>query len=332
MRYIITATLTSLLATPAMAEVPRVVTDIPPVHALVAQVMGDLGTPELLLEKGASEHSFQMKPSQAAGLADAGLVVWIGPELTPWLDRALDGAPVSVARLALLDLEGTLTQSYPEEAGGHDHPEDEAHGDSHIRAEGHDHAEGYDHAEGETHAAGEAHHHDGVDPHAWLDPANARIWLIAIAGELAKIDPDNAATYTANATANAAAIEALDTEVQAILAPVADQPIIVFHEAFGYFAAHYGLTIAGSIAEGDAATPGAERLTEIRAMIEDGRVACVFPEANHDPKLVTQMVEGTDARIGAPLDPVGSSLEAGPAAYDALLRGMATTIADCAAG
>ena len=315
MRYIITTVLTSLLGTAALADVPRVVTDIPPVQALVAQVMGDLGRPELLLEKGASEHSFQLKPSQAAGLADAGLVVWIGPELTPWLDRALEGVPVSVNRLALLDLAGTVTQDYPE---------------AHADGEAHDDHEA--HAEGEAHDEGAHHDHEGTDPHAWLSPTNARIWLVAIAGELSRIDPDNAATYTANATASAALIDTLDADVTALLAPAKDKPIIVFHEAFGYFATHYGLTIAGSISEGDAATPGAERLSEIRSMIEAGKVACVFPETNHDPKLVEQMVDGTDARIGAPLDPVGSSLEPGPLAYDALLRGMATTVADCVAG
>ena len=92
MRYIISSAVASLACTlPAWAEVPKVVTDIHPVHALVSQVMGDLGAPVLLLERGASEHDFQLRPSQAADLADADLVVWIGPELTPWLDRALDG-------------------------------------------------------------------------------------------------------------------------------------------------------------------------------------------------------------------------------------------------
>ena len=79
MRYIITLLAT---ATPALAEVPRVVTDIPPVHALVAQVMGDLGQPELLLAKGADEHDFQLKPSQAGAVADADLVFLATPVCT----------------------------------------------------------------------------------------------------------------------------------------------------------------------------------------------------------------------------------------------------------
>ena len=100
MRYIISLPL-AILPLPLMAEVPAVVTDIPPVHALVSQVMGDLGTPELLLAKGADEHDFQLKPSQAGAVAEAGLVVWIGPELTPWLDSALEARHEGAAALAL---------------------------------------------------------------------------------------------------------------------------------------------------------------------------------------------------------------------------------------
>lgn len=321
MRYTITIGMASLvvMAGMARAEVPRVVTDIPPVHALVAQVMGDLGAPELLLDKGASEHSFQMRPSQAAGLKDADLVVWIGPELTPWLERALEGVPLEVTRLALLDAPGTITQGYGE--GGHD-----AHGEAaHTEGEaGHD-----DHAEEAGH---DDHAHEGVDPHAWLKPANAQVWLMVIAGELARLDPDNAATYTANAVAAVEGVVALDTQVTAILAPAADQPVIVFHEAFGYFAAQYDIHIAGAIAEGDAAAPGAARIAELREMVVAGGAVCVFPEVQHDPVMVEQMVEGTAARIGVPLDPVGSSLEPGPGLYAALLTGMAQGIADCVAG
>jgi zinc transport system substrate-binding protein len=292
----------------ALAEVPRVITDIPPVHSLVAQVMGDLGTPDLLLERGASEHDFQLRPSQAAALQEADVVFWIGPALTPWLARAMESAPPSVAQLELLDVAGTVLRPYDQ--GDADHAdEDHQTGD-------HDHD----------------HEHGSVDPHAWLLPANAQVWLPAIADELARIDPENAAAYAANAAAAAAQIAATDATVMAMLAPVADQPIIVFHEAFGYYAAQYGLTIAGAISEGDAAAPSATRLTALRAMVVAGGVICLFPEVQHDPALVAQMVEGTSARIGGALDPVGSSFDPGPAMYADLMTGMADTIAACLAG
>lgn len=292
MRYIIT-----LLAstTPALAEVPKVVTDIPPVHALVAQVMGDLGQPVLLLAKGADEHDFQLRPSQAGAVADADLVVWIGPELTPWLDSAMDSRAEGAAALALLDAEGTRRRGYD---GGHDQA-------------GHDH--GTD------------------DPHAWLDPGNAQVWLELIAGELGRLDPDNAATYAANATAAGESIARLDAEVAAILGPIKGKPIVTFHDAYGYFADHYGLTLSGSISLGDATSPGAARLSALRGELVAGAAVCLFPEVQHDPALAEQLVEGTSVRIGGALDPVGSSLEAGPGAYAALLRGIAQTIVDCAA-
>lgn len=299
MRYIITSLLAS--TTVALAEVPNVVTDIPPVHALVAQVMGNLGSPTLLLTKGADEHDFALRPSQATEVADADLIVWIGPELTPWLDAALRNRPDGAAAVALLDAEGTITRPYAE--ADHDAVESDSH---------------------------EGHGHDGADPHVWLDPDNGKIWLSLIAAELSRLDPGNATIYAANAALAQAELASLDAAIIALLAPVKDEPIVTFHDAFGYFAAHYDLTIAGSLALGDAASPGAQRLSDLRATLQAGEVRCIFPEVQHDPALISQMTEGTGTRIGGALDPVGSSLEPGPGAYADLLKGLAQTITDCA--
>ena len=339
MRYTISLLLASTaLAAPAIAEVPSVVTDIPPVHSLVAQVMGDLGQPVLLIDRGANAHDFQLKPSQTAALAEADLVVWIGPEMTPWLDRAQDTAE-GAERLGLLAAPGTELRDFGA-ADPHDHAEEAAHDDH-----GHDHAEeaGHDDHAHDHDAAAEAghddhghddhagHDHSGTDPHAWLDPANARLWLGTIAASLSAIDPANAAAYTANAEAAVARIDTLDTTLAARLAPLHDKPIVVFHDAYGYFADHYDLTIAGAIALGDAASPGAAHLKGLQAKMQGGAPVCIFPEANHDPKLVDTMVEGTGARIGAPLDPEGSMLDPGPGLYDALLTGLADALTGCLA-
>lgn len=296
MRYIITFL---LVASPALAEVPRVVTDIPPVQALVAQVMGDLGQPELLLAKGADEHDFQLRPSQAGAVAEAGLVVWVGPDLTPWLEGALEMRAKGAASLALLDAEGTVRRDY---GGGH----------------AGEHEEGHDHG--------------AEDPHAWLDPDNAQVWLGLIAAELGRLDPENAAVYGANAVAARKGLAALDAEIAAMLAPVKGRPLITYHDAFGYFSDHYGLDFAGSIALGDASSPGAARLVDLRAKIAAGGVVCLFPEVQHDPALLEQLAEGTGVRIGGALDPVGSTLDAGPGAYAELLRRLAQAIAECAGG
>lgn len=324
MRYTISLAIATLTAMPAMAEVPRVVADFVPVHGLVATVMGDLGQPDLLLDRGANAHSFQLRPSQAAGLADADLVVWVGPKMSPWLDRTLDGLG-SVSQLRLLDVSGTHLQDFGSTAAhdheGHDHAE-----------EGHDHA-GHDHASDEAghegHDDHDGHSHTGTDPHAWLDPANAAVWLEAIAAELGKLDPENAATYAANAAAGKTAIAALDAALATRLAPVQGKPFVVFHDAYGYFSAHYGLTVAGSVSLGDATAPGAAHLKELEE--KAGTALCLFPEAGHDPKLVAQMAETAGVKLGAALDPEGAAVEPGAGAYLATLQGLADTLTACLA-
>ncbi len=314
MRYIISLILASA-ALPATAEVPRVVADLPPVHSLVAQVMGTLGQPTLLLDKGANAHAFQMRPSQAAGLQAANLVVWIGPEMTPWLDRALEGINPG-AQLRLLAADGTYRQDFAAEPG-HDHEADDHDAATQTNdQDGHDEAE-HDHA------------HEGLDPHAWLDPGNASHWLGVIANKLSALDPANAATYAANAAQAQADLATLDSEIAATLAPARAIPLVVYHNAYGYFAGHYGLTIAAAVSEGDASAPGAQHIAEIEALLALGP-ACLLPEQNHDPKLVQQLAEASGLTVAGALDPSGSQLDPGPALYGQMMRGMADTIADCA--
>ena len=328
MRYTITFSLASLLATSALAEVPRVVTDTVPVHALVATVMGDLGTPELLLDRGANPHDFQLRPSQAKALANAALLVWIGPELTPWLDRALTGLEVNSPRLGLLATKGTHRQNFGAgmvesgaEPSGHDHAHDDGHDDGHdpeAKA-----------ASADGHAGHDGHDHSGLDPHAWLDPHNAEVWLSVIATELGRLDPANAAIYAANATSGQADIKALEAELATALDPIKGKPFVVFHDAYGYFTGHFGLTQTGAVRLGDATTPGAARLTGLRNDLGKGTAVCLFPEANHDPAQMAQLAEGSGATLGGALDPAGSHLAPGPAAYGDLMRGLAATLVSC---
>lgn len=309
----------------AWAEVPKVVTDLPAVQSLALQVMGDLGPVEVLLEQGANAHSYQMKPSQARALEQADLVLWVGAEMTPWLDRAITSVAPDAHVLSLLHAEGTHRQDF---AAPHDH-EDEHGADEHA-ADAHDHAaEGAD-AHGDEDEDG--HVHAGLDPHAWLDPANAELWLGLIADEFSRLDPEHAATYAANAAAAKAKIAALDATLTAELAPVKDRPFVVFHAAYGYFADHYGLKVAGAIALGDATDPGAAHLAELRADLTADGVVCAFPEAQHDTRPAERLIEGTGVKLGGALDPSGSTLSYGADLYERLMQGLADTISGCLAG
>jgi zinc transport system substrate-binding protein len=299
MRPFLTATATLMLGTAACADVPSVITDTPVVQSLVAAVMGDLGTPAVIVTTGSDPHDFQLRPSQARALATADAIFWIGPEMTPWLAAAVGTSGASAA-VALLDTPGLQLRSYDEAAHAADSTEQD-----------HD------------------HEHEGRDPHAWLDPGNARLWVLAIAETLAAQDPTNAATYRANAGRAAQDIDAMDRDLVAKAKGVTGG-IVTSHDAYGYFAAHFGLNIVAALAEGDAARPGAARMTGIRQLLESGKVACIFPEAGHDPKAIGILLEGTGVKIGAPLDPEGIAVAPGPGLYRTLMTGLVDSIAECA--
>ena len=98
-------------------------------------------------------------------------------------------------------------------------------------------------------------------------PPMPRPWRRQVAAELAKADPANAATYTANAEAFASSLDTLSASIAAELAPVKDTPYVVFHDAYQYFERRFGLAGAGSISDVSAAAPSAKRLREVRGKI-----------------------------------------------------------------
>ncbi|GKY87430.1 zinc ABC transporter substrate-binding protein [Sinisalibacter aestuarii] len=305
-----TASLLSLLALPAFAEPPKVVADIAPVHALVAQVMEGVGEPDLLLDQDANPHAAQLRPSQARMLAEADLVIWVGPELSPWLEHTIDGLGTADS-LVLMESPATTLRDFaaPAEEDDHDHGEDHD-----------DHADD-DHAEDD-------HDHGDKDPHLWLSVDNARAWLGLFADELATRDPDNADTYRANALKAQAGIDGLAAGIEATLAPHAGAEIVTFHAAFGYFADRFPVTVVGSVRPGDAASPSAAALAALRDLVAEHDIACAFAEPAFDPGLIDAIAGDTGLRIGV-LDPTGALQEPGPGHYAATLQTIADGIVEC---
>ncbi|GGL59738.1 zinc ABC transporter substrate-binding protein [Wenxinia marina] len=326
---------TILLGGAAVADVPRVVADIAPVHALVSRVMQGVGVPDLIVQAGASPHVYNLRPSEAGALQEADLVFWTGPDLTPWLTDALDTLAADATVTALEDVDGTALLQVREgasfeahEHGAADHAEHE-HGDE-------DHGEGDDHAAHEDEAQDHDHDHDhghdqhdhGHDPHAWLSPANAAVWVDEIAAQLAAADPENAAAYAANAAAAREELSALEADIDATLAPVRGRGFIVFHDAYQYFETAFDMPASGAISLSDAAEPGPARIAEIRDRVADAGIDCVLTEPQFNPGLVATVLDGTEVRT-AVLDPLGSGLEPGADLYPQMMRDLATALAGC---
>lgn len=315
----------------AWAEVPRVAADITPVHGLVARVMQGLGAPALVVPPGASPHGYAMRPSEAQALDQADLVFWMGEALTPWLEAPLEELAGDAHRVELLAADGTEVLAFREGARFEAHGHDEDHGDheDHDDHAGHeDHAD-HDSPEGDDdHTHSHGHSHAGADPHAWLLPANAQAWLDLIAAELAEHDPDNAAAYKANAEAGKQEIADAAASISASLEPFRTKQFIVFHDAYQYFERGFGLNAAGAISLGDAVKPSPARIAEVRGVVADLKVSCVFSEPQFNPGVVATVLDGTGAGT-ALLDPLGAKLEPGPQFYPALLRDIGSAIAGC---
>jgi len=170
-----TAFAATWIATISWADVPRVATDIAPIHGLVSQVMKDLGEPDLIIRPGASPHSYALRPSEARALSQADLVVWIGEGLAPWLEPSIEQLATNAHVLELLALPNTTILPYREGATfeAHDHDEHEEHGehDDHHHDEhaGHDedhkNHEGHDEHSEHDEQAHDEHHHDAHSEH-----------------------------------------------------------------------------------------------------------------------------------------------------------------------
>jgi zinc transport system substrate-binding protein len=318
-----------------------VAVDIAPVHSLVARVMAGVGSPDLIVPPGASPHEYNLRPSEAAALQEADLVFWMGEDLTPWLEGAIDSLAGGATVTTLLESDGTQLLDIREGAlfEAHDH-DDHADHDNHADHEGHDHADhddhghddhdahGHEHEHDDDHADQHGHAHGTHDPHAWLSPQNAQNWLTLIAAQLSAVDPENAGTYDANAKAAQEDLSALTDELATMLAPVRGGRFIVFHDAYQYFEHAFDFPASGAISISDATDPSPARLAEIRARIRDEGVDCVLTEPQFNPGLVATVLEGSTAKT-AVLDPLGATLEPGTDLYPHIIRNMARTLADC---
>ncbi|MBU6373243.1 MAG: zinc ABC transporter substrate-binding protein [Alphaproteobacteria bacterium] len=166
-----------------------------------------------------------------------------------------------------------------------------------------------------------------LDPHAWLDVANARAYAHAIADGLATARPDLAPGLRARAAAYDAALAALDAELRAAFAaiPPARRVLVTAHDSFAYFGRAYGFRLVPmrSAAGEDDAARTAAAIRTVRAV---GAVAA-FPERTLDPRGVARLREETGVRVGGALFTDALSEATGPASsYIGLMRTNARTI------
>lgn len=232
---------------------------------LVRQVGGTHVTVTSLVGPDSDAHGFSPAPGDAKTVARADIVFVNGLGLEGWLDRLIRAsgtrAPVVIASRGVAPIAG--------EGSGEDR-------------------------------YGHSAHERAVDPHAWQSVANAKIYVANIRDGLRKADPAHAADYDAAAAAYTVKLDELDGAVRAAVAkiPSANRQIITTHDAFGYFAAAYGLRF---IAPQGVSTDSEASPRDVAAIIQQIRrdkVPAVFLENISDPRQMAQIARESGARRG----------------------------------
>jgi zinc transport system substrate-binding protein len=244
----------------------EVVAGFYPVAEATGRIAGGRAEVVNITPAGTEPHDLELTPRQVDQLEDADLVVYVGGDFQPAVERAVErrrGPKLDV-------LEGLPLDANPaEEAGGH----------------------------------AEEHDEHGVDPHFWLDPVLMVQTVDQLQAALTQASPAHRAEFEANAEAYRSELRALDAEYRAALSICERKELVTSHAAFHYLARRYGLAqqpIAGLSPE---AEPDPARLAELSDLVRRLGVTTIFYESLVSPRVAQALAQETGTRT-AVLDPI----------------------------
>lgn len=270
------------------AEKPLVVAaTVFPAADIVRRVAGPGVRVIQVLPAGASPHTFDLTPAKVRELQAARVIFKIGG-----IDDWIDGVGDSLQRAAVIALhQGIERRPFP--------------------------------ADGHGHSSGAGRHGEGFDPHYWLNAENGAIMARNIASALAAADPGRSAVYERNLAAYTRELARLHNELQRELSALKMKRMFVFHDAWRYFAAAYGLEIAAVFQASPGREPTPRSLQDMYARVKASGMRVVFTE----PQLPTSSLEPLLLDLGLQLvvlDPLGGARPGD--SYAALLRRNARAV------
>lgn len=295
----------------APAEKLQVMTSFYPIQYLTEKIGGDLIEVTSLTPPGASAHHVELSPAKINDIHNADVVVYASGFQSA-VDEAIEASPAknvvdvapSVQLLPIPDDDAHDHEGHNHDHAGHDHSQSDHehhdHGqsghDDHDHA-GHDHSQS-DHKHHDHDHAGHEHDHDhgGLDPHFWLDPQRMGNAATAIGQALAKADPANAQTYTANAASITKEMNELSTELVSSTQNCKQDTFVTAHTAFGYLADRAGLKQVGMSNIDPESAPSPARLKEIADLVKARGIKTIFSEQLIDPKVAETLASDLGIR------------------------------------
>jgi zinc/manganese transport system substrate-binding protein len=255
--------LLATMAAPAAAqEKLKVVATFSILADFVRNVGGDRVAVNALVGPNGDAHVYQPAPGDAKALADARLVFANGLGFEGWINRLVKASGTKAP--TIVATKGVKPRKAEDDRG---------------------------------------HAHGDADPHAWQSVANARIYVANIRDALSLADPAGKDSYAANAAAYLGRLDALETEVKAAIEKIPSdrRRIITTHDAFGYFAAAYGITFIAPQGVSTEAEVSAKDVARIITQIRKQKIPAVFLENVTDERLLKRIGAESGARIGGTL-------------------------------
>lgn len=271
---------------------------------LVAQIGGARVEVDTILPANADPHEYEPAPEDIAKVEEAAVVFVHGLGLDHWAEDIIDNAGGDVTAVTVTD--GITTVN---------------------RTEGEEHEEDTDEAE---------HDHE-TDPHVWFDPTKTAQMVANIAAGLTAADPDGANDYAARLAAYQQELTTLDGQIgeRIALIPEANRKIVTNHDALGYYADRYGLTIVGTVIPSldTQAEPSAKEIAELLDTIESQGVTVVFAENTVSPKLAEELANEAGIKVVDTLysDSLGDA-DSGAATYIELMESDTIKIVEALIG
>jgi ABC-type Zn uptake system ZnuABC Zn-binding protein ZnuA len=278
-----------------------VVATIAPLADLARDLGGGLVDARALLPPGANPHAFEFRPGDVRAVWESRVVLEVGGDFEPWVDRAVQAASRS-GLIVVRGLDHVATR--PLAFAGE--------GDPLAPVPARERPDPADEAEGD-------HGHGPVDPHFWLDPRRMAELAPRVTEAFARADSANGASYRAALAAALDTLEALDREIEARLAPCRGVSLLALHATWGYFSDRYGLRIEGVLETFPGQEPGPMTVAALARRARASGVRAIVAE----PQQSTRLASVLAAELGVPvllLDPLGGEGVLGRETYAALLR------------
>lgn len=248
----------------------QVVTTLFPLYDFARTIAGDRADVTLLLPPGMEPHSFEPKPNDIIRISKSGVFVYTNPYMEPWAESILKGIDHRQLRV----VNAGQGVSYAQVAAEDDHDHD-SHG---------------------SHGADE--HAGGMDPHIWLDFANAGVIVNNILAGFVAADPANAPLYRSNAAQLNARLAALDQRYRDGLSSC-DTRVFLHggHYTFGYLARRYRLEYRSLSGISSESEPSAAKMAAMVRQIRSSGVRYLFAEELLSPRLTETLANETGVAV-----------------------------------